>query len=220
VSSILKKHRGLSASNPYLQPTPMTYVQEVQPYAIAEQLMATALLIAHEWRTDLPALIAEEDELWARRTDQVTGFDESANRFPAFSLDQDSNSDSPYRAGNFDLIKAFATRQAAQAVARDLSLLPSRAAEARMLSGLLPRFEGELPLGAADTFLAALLDQPLVLIAGAKDEAPTFTDPRSVAQEVLLARRDLASEWAQQLGTCSNEFLAIKKEWLDIVAEC
>jgi hypothetical protein len=56
VHSALKKHRGLSASNPYLQPTSMTYVVTMQPADLAERVMRTAATIAAEWVEDLPRI--------------------------------------------------------------------------------------------------------------------------------------------------------------------
>eukprot|EP00965_Chrysotila_dentata_P099363 3284764-Pleurochrysis_carterae.AAC.4 len=68
VHSVLKRHRGVSPSNPYLQPSPMTYTHEVQPSALAERVMSAALLIASEWEEDFALIAAENEEQWRRRT--------------------------------------------------------------------------------------------------------------------------------------------------------
>jgi len=220
VHSMLKKHRGLSANNPYLQPTPMTYTHEVQPSQIAEKVMAAGRLIASEWRDDLLLVAGEESEVWARRADQVKGLvadHEAAARMPAFSIDQDNSDDSPYRGGNYDLLKALLTRQAASHVLRGLLLDRSRAADAAMLQRLLPRFEGELSHHASDSFVATLLDEPCAM-ASRQGEPPRFTDPLAVGGLLLTARLELATAWAEQLEEVPAEFLAIKQEWLDELA--
>jgi len=56
VHSALKKHRGLSASNPYLQPSTMTYMVMIQPADLADRVMRTAATIAAKWREDLPMI--------------------------------------------------------------------------------------------------------------------------------------------------------------------
>lgn len=48
VASVLKKHRGVSPSNPYLQPETMTYSFEVHPADVAERILQTARDIAAE----------------------------------------------------------------------------------------------------------------------------------------------------------------------------
>jgi hypothetical protein len=56
VHSALKKHRGLSASNPYLQPSSMTYEVTIWPADLADRVMRTATTIASEWIEDLPRI--------------------------------------------------------------------------------------------------------------------------------------------------------------------
>ncbi len=63
VESKLQRNRGLSASNPYQQPTPISYTVEVQPASIANQIMAVALDLANEWQDDLSRIEAENKEL-------------------------------------------------------------------------------------------------------------------------------------------------------------
>ena len=120
VQSALMRHRGLSPSNPYLQPTPMEYEHRVVPSVLAERVMATACVIASEWAEDLTLMRAENDEQ-ARRHRQgvVSGTgddDERSLTLPVYCVapdgDQDYGSDSPYRDGNYDLLKLLATRQA------------------------------------------------------------------------------------------------------------
>ncbi len=62
VQSVLKKHRGLSPNNPYLQPTPMEYEHRIVPSQIAERVMQTACDIASEWTHDLGLMEAENAE--------------------------------------------------------------------------------------------------------------------------------------------------------------
>eukprot|EP00967_Tisochrysis_lutea_P155678 scaffold312115_cov27-Tisochrysis_lutea.AAC.1 len=56
VHSVIKKHRGLSASNPYLQPSTMTYEVTVRPLELADRVMRMAANIAAEWLEDLPRI--------------------------------------------------------------------------------------------------------------------------------------------------------------------
>ena len=49
VASVRRKHEGLSANNPYLQPTRMTYRYDVTPSDMADRVIRAARLIAKEW---------------------------------------------------------------------------------------------------------------------------------------------------------------------------
>ena len=99
VTSVLKKHRGVSADNPYLQPSPMEYTYELRPQEMAEKVMRTAELIAREWREDLARMEDEAESVWRyRRAITLDDTTEVRETLPAFSLDMNSRS-SPYRGG-------------------------------------------------------------------------------------------------------------------------
>jgi len=217
VQSVLKKHRGLSPNNPYLQPSFMTRPQEIQPSVLAERVMRSARLIAKEWTEDMQLMRAENNEVWQRRLGKVSGLGaaEAAERLPVFAIDQDANADSPYRGGNYDLLQALITREAVGATVHELSLLPSRTAEARLLaSAAEDAFEGELKLHAAEAFLASLLQLPFALEERI-DEEGGLTDRFKVVEELLERREQLALSWAVDLSHIDEDLLSLKCEWLD-----
>lgn len=114
VESVLKKHRGISPSNPYLQPKAMAYVYELRPAELSERVIQAAQLIAGEWLEDLSLMSAENANVWLQRSARVTQDDrELRETHPHFEVDQDSNTGSVYRAGNYELLQCIATRQAA-----------------------------------------------------------------------------------------------------------
>ena len=90
VESVLKRHRGISANNPYLQPSAMTYVYTISPAEVGERVIQTALQLAVEWAEDLGRLEAEAEGVWRMRRAIVLDDDaEVKTTLPAFSIDQD-----------------------------------------------------------------------------------------------------------------------------------
>ena len=64
VESVLQKHRGVSANNPFLQPSKMTYTYELRPSEVVERVMLAARQIAREWsEEDLPRMAAQNQEV-------------------------------------------------------------------------------------------------------------------------------------------------------------
>ena len=90
VESVLKRHRGISANNPYLQPSAMTYVYTISPAEVGERVIQTALQLAVEWAEDLGRLEAEAEGVWRMRRAIVLDDDaEVKTTLPAFSIEQD-----------------------------------------------------------------------------------------------------------------------------------
>ncbi len=221
VESKLKKNRGLSANNPYVKPTPITYTYEVVPSVIAERVMMMARQIAVEWaEEDLPSLVREGPAVWAQRRAAVTGEDEELrSTLPAFSVDQDANPDSPYRGGNYDLLTCLATRRAATLALRELESgkgganAAQRTAEAGLLSAqmtALPQPAVELRTNTAATWLEGILELPLtmrVLSGGA-----SLVDPSVVVDLLLEYRAATCQAWIEDLRRVPELQLEIKRE--------
>lgn len=226
VQSVLKKHRGLSPNNPYLQPTPMEYEHRIVPSQIAERVMQTACDIASEWTHDLGLMEAENAEQTRRHLQAVrtgAGDDERNTTLPVFAVDPVSpDADSPYRGGNYDLLKLLATRHATRSLLRDCEAQAARRrtfeflqrfAEARELSG-------EQPYHAADEWLAELLDQPpLVVMPDAADGGGGLIDPHELAEEVMRRRVGVATAWRDELSSVPEQMLGLKRAWLDAMSE-
>ena len=190
VQSALMRHRGLSPSNPYLQPTPMEYEHRVVPSVLADRVMAIACVIASEWADDLSLMHAENERASERHRQSVvssgTGEGERRLTLPVFcdaTRDSDpdneeSASNTPYRDGNYDLLKLLATRQALRGLLAEYDANAGR----RRSSEFLHRFaaahplEGERPRHAADAWLEALLAQPpLINMVAAAPNTPSGT---------------------------------------------
>ena len=241
VESVLKKHRGLSTNNPYLQPRRMTYSYELKPSDIAERVMQAACLLASEWVEDLDLIAeAEEAAVWRKRRAKVVRSDEEVKAtMPAFSIDQDNNADSPFRGGNYDLLCALSTRQAVKCALASLRAQPGSWEAHEMLrkhcaeSGALFGSQGappcaiDLPQKAADEWLSALLDLPIVLRTPSATSqgggessgkglplSPVIVDPSAVCEQVLEWRASVARAWQQQLALLPEEILSIKREYL------
>lgn len=215
VESLLKKHRGISANNPYLQPTPMMYIHEIRPAAIAERVITAAIEIAEEWEADLQLLETEAEQLWARHRDEVKSLDESSLRMPVFEHDPDNNVDSAFRGGNYDLIQALATREAARRLMIDLRTQPSRAAERDMFTRFCSKdspWAGELPRNSADIFLRKLIDEPAAISLRAGASKPSFVDPLRVAGSLLEHRRQLVAEWCKVLSNAPTEIQLVRRK--------
>lgn len=212
VYSVLKKNRGLSANNPFLQPSSMEFEHDIKPSLIASRVIDTACLIASEWCEDL-TILADDAEPWLRRGDELTGqTDAHQRRMPAFMNDRSgdgSGDGSPFRGGNYDLLKVLLTRQAARRQRDELDGLPSRASA--LLDAVLEAHpcRGELPFGSADALVSSLLEQPCAVRADA-----TFVDPFEVAAKLFDTRRELAAEWTEQLARVPDAVLDVKRRWL------
>eukprot|EP00966_Prymnesium_polylepis_P257727 5954037-Prymnesium_polylepis.1 len=214
IESVLKKHRGLSSNNPFLQPTPMTYTHRIVPSAIANRVLQSARFIAQEWEDDLRLTEAENAELWARHDAVVRTKDdaERATRLPVLDHDPDNNPDSPYRGGNYDLLKVLAVRTAANDVLQELE----RSAATAKAAVFLRRFMLATPLEdeaeghhRADAFLSALLDEPFTINDG------VLIDPLDLADQVMQRRLRLARDWAAALrDEFPAELLTLQREHL------
>ena len=221
VESVLKKHRSLSASNPYLQPKAMTYEYELRPSELFERVVLATELIAREWREDLSLMEAENANVWLQRSAFVMQDDrELKETHPHFEVDQDSNTGSAYRAGNYELLQCIATRQAAQNAVCELRTQATRGGEARLLAEHLDSAADfqvgcELPHNAADVWLSVLLDRPMLMNRGATDgAAPSFVDPRAIADLVLNYRATVAAEWIELLAEVPEQILVLRREHL------
>ena len=152
----------------------MEYEHRIVPSVLAERVMATACVIATEWADDLTLMHAENDRATERHRQSVfssgTGDAERRLTLPVFcDATRDSDPDSvetasntPYRDGNYDLLKLLATRQALRGLQAEYDGNLGR----RRSSEFVHRFasahplEGERPRHAADAWMEALLDQP------------------------------------------------------------
>lgn len=220
VQSKLMKHRGLSPSNPYLQPTPMTYIHPIIPSQLGERVIQVACTIASEWRSDLLLMGAENDEQMRRHEASVrTGAADTETTLPIFSIDPEHGA-SAYRGGNYDLVKLLATRQALRELLRECEERPSRAHEHAFLlrfSAAHP-IDGEQPSHAADAWLAALLQEPYAVSSG-QGSAPTLLDPLVLAEDLMERRAKLAEKWVGRLEAVPEEMLELKREWLGRASE-
>jgi len=236
VESSLKKHRGISADNPYLKPTTMTYAYELRPTELAERVMLASRQIAREWaEDDLLRMAAENEQIWRERRATVT-LDEEELRttIPAFANEQDgsgSGDGSPYRGGNYDLLLVAVTRRAARCALREYAAQPSKRDEHAVLRDhmrALPADGEELPYNAADAWLTALLDKPIVLRLVAADAADgadggdgggggggaSLVDPRAIVERILDYRLAVAREWTETMLAVPEMYLSIKREHL------
>ena len=216
VESTLMKHRGGSPNNPYLQPTPMTYAHTIVPATLAERVMSAGSTIAAEWIRDLKAYMeAENEERWRNRRREIgvgDPRDSAAENMPAneaalFSDDEDS----PYRGGNYDLLKTLLTREAVRATLADDALADGDSAFLRDFATERP-LGGEQPYHRADVFIDEMLDAPVAIGAGATPAA--LVDPSRVVARVLDERRRLADAWAETLERVPDEHVRLKREWL------
>ena len=229
VQSTLMKHRGLSPSNPFLQPTPMTYMHPIVPSQLGERVIQAACTIAKEWRSDLKLMGAENEEQMRRHEESIrTGTPDSKREttLPVFSVDPEHGA-SAYRGGNYDLVKLLATRQALRSLLRECEERPSRAHEHEFLlrfSAAHP-IDGEQPSHAADAWLAALLQQPYAIFSGqggggsGGGGAPTLLDPLVLAEDLMERRARLAEGWVDRLEAVPEEMLELKREWLSRTSE-
>ena len=216
VVSVLKKYRGVSAENPYLQPEPMSYTYELRPPEVVERVMQTMIGISREWCEDLALMEAETEGVWRnRRAVTLESTEELRQTLPAFNLDPFNIEKSPYRAGSYDLLLAAATRQAVLSTLASMASPRSWAArdlleqhcEARTL------FAGELERHAADAWLASLLELPIALrMGGETQEGPALVDPRGVVEQVLEWRAAVAEDWIRRLERVPDEILEVKRE--------
>ena len=244
VQSTLMKHRGLSPSNPYLQPTPMTYIQPIVPSQLGERVVQACVTIADEWRSDLKLMGAENDEQMRRheegvRTGAAADGRETSTTLPVFSLDPEHGA-SAYRGGNYDLVKLLATRQALRELLRECD--PEERRGRAHEHAFLQRFaaahpiDGEQPSHAADAWLAALLQEPYAVSSGlgggdggslggggggsgGGGGAPTLLDPLVLAEELMERRALLAERWVGLLDAVPEEMLELKREWLGRASE-
>lgn len=230
VESILKKHRGISPNNPYLQPEAMKFTYELRPPQMAERIMQTAAVIANEWIEDLSSVITEAESVWRdRRAVTLDSNEEVRETLPAFSIDPMNNPDSPYRGGNYELLHALATRQAAQSALATMAKQPKAWAKREMLEQHVADstcggpasdlFSGELERHATEDWIAKLLELPISLRLGNKGDEPELVDPRSVVEELLESRQAIAEGWIKLLEDVPEELLAIKREHVSRVAE-
>ena len=221
IESVLMKHRGLSASNPYLQPTPMKFRYELCPADHADYLMKTIQLLSEEWTKDLGVIaVADTESVWRERRAVVTEDDEEVRTtMPAFEIGLGEHAGSPYRAGTYDLLKALTTRNAARATLAAMAAVPRAKAARGLLSqhcesfGL---FDGELPKRAADAFLSELLDLPVAIsslpTSSADSAVASLVDPRAVVEELLEWRTAVATGWIERLQEVPDELLEIRRE--------
>ena len=222
VTSVLKKHRGVSADNPYLQPSPMEYTYELRPTEVAEKVMRTAELIAREWREDLALMEDEAESVWRyRRAITLDDTTEVRETLPAFSVDPMNSRNSPYRGGSYELLVALATRIAAQSALASLAAQPKSWAARELLAEHCASdsvggeaellFGGELPRQAADGWIARLLEMPVTLRVGGPDSEPALVDPRGAVEQVLEWRAAVAEDWRRRLKSVPDEVLQIKR---------
>jgi len=218
VQSVLKKHRGVSANNPYLQTERMSFAYELRPADIAERVMLAARQIASEWSEDLSRMSEQNAEVWTQRRAAVTQDDEELRTtLPAFSNEGNDDDGSPYRGGNYDLLLVLATRRAARYALSEYASLPSKQGELTMLRDhceRLPPMGVELPYHSADTWLRELLDLPIVLKLGGGEggEGGRIIDPRAVVELVLDCRLAVAKEWTATLLDVPELHRAVKLE--------
>lgn len=217
VDSVLKKNRGLSTNNPYLQPKPMTYSYELRPSEMAGRVMQTADSIAHEWVDDLGLMESESESVWrSRRAITLESDEEMRTTMPTFAHDPTTpGMGSPYRAGSYELLLALATRRAAESVLAALDAQPKEWAAREMLLAHLDEhglFKGELQRHAADEWIAALLNRPISMRVGGASAEPALVDPRGIVEQILEWRTAVAREWIERLEGVSDALLEIKRE--------
>ena len=71
----------------------------------------------------------------------------------------------------------------------------------------------ELSMGAADQWLATLLDQPVKMSSGLGDDgSPSFCEPRAIVGMVLEYRTSVASDWIEQLRQVPEMLLQVKRD--------
>ena len=230
VESVLKKHRGISPNNPFLQPSVMTYTYDVRPAEVVQRVMQAAIQISSEMAEDLGCLEAEEEGVWRNRRARVTeSDDEIKNTLPAFSIDQDSSDATPFRGGTYDLMQSLATRQATKAALASLAASEKSAAAHELLQKYCDEnadlFVGEIRKHAADHFLEGLLELPVTLrMNGAKDGAqgegcsggaPSMVDPRAICEEILEWRIAIGTQWIERLEAVPGLLLELKREHLE-----
>jgi hypothetical protein len=227
VESVLKRHRGISANNPYLQPTAMTYTYTISPPEVAGRVIQTALELAVEWAEDLGVLEAETEALWRERRAIVLDNDEEIKTtLPAFSIDQDGGDDSPFRGGTYDLLQALATRQATKAALASLGASSQKAASFELLKAHWEAhqelFAGDMGKHVGEDYLHKLLELPVTMRSAGKgprgldsEEATlSVVDPRAICAELLEWRLLVGAAWIERLASLPEELLDVKREHL------
>jgi hypothetical protein len=143
-----------------------------------------------------------------------------------------SSSSSPFRRGNFDLLYSLCTQAASHRLLRELQ----QSATAnnnnvdddviafqwfkRFYADNAPvYFDGDQNFGRADDFIDALLRTPPALVGGGggADASVGLTDPLRVAERIIAARVDVASEWMGMMGEVAEDHRALNDVLVRVV---
>jgi len=210
VTSEAMTARGLSPGNPMYKLVPLwEYTFELDPQEEAEEIMIIAENLAEEWIEYLKRYKARTSEFWDEWGAEVLRNDtDFLSKASVNDFDPWAGDDTPYAAGNCDLLEALATRQA---VISALTMMKKDDEVAyRLLNDYCEEnynyFQGELKYHTADTFLFGLLRRPWVM------SGKEVVEPRSVCEQILELRESVAEDWIERLGNQTEEFLAVKRE--------
>ena len=205
------------------------YELDIDPASLCSRIISVREQISKEFVRDLQviadmgghALESYWDSLRQMREigdkETETGTVQRENLlFLEFNADSDSDlAPSPLRKGNFDLLVLLATQESIHRVLNDKSRQhrPERVTNEFLRTFYMERmhyFRGPQRYGRADDFLEELLATPPSMIT--VDEGVTsLIDPTRIAELVMEAREDVATEWKALAAESPKEHMEIQR---------
>lgn len=144
-----------------------------------------------------------------------------------------SSSSSPFRRGNFDLLYSLCTHAASHRLLREMQqsatannnnnvnvnvnddVVAFQWFKRFYVDNAPLYFDGDQNFGRADDFIDALLRTPPTLVGGggdANNAVVGLTDPMRVAERIIAARVDVASEWMGVMGEVEGDHGVLNDE--------
>ena len=232
-------HGGWSKNNPYLEERWVEFRIDINPLSLAQRIVAVREQIANEWVTDLTILkeandqildsyfskvkSARDEQSGGANMDDPTYVDPTTVAFDRVGINILNNhtafqaaASSPFRRGSFDLLYNLATQESIHRLLRSFQ----QAGEAKVVSFEWLRdfyvsrveefFDGDLSYGCADDFVEQLLlTSPSVIYAD--DGKMGLADPLGLAEQLIVLRSDVLTEWKETMRHVPKDHIEIRK---------
>ncbi|KAL7534419.1 hypothetical protein ACHAWF_004830 [Thalassiosira exigua] len=222
-------HGGWSKNNPYLQERWVEFKIDIRPATLVQRLLPVREQLAAEFAQNLDIVRIVDESIMGSYFDKLRGEDGPSTRSPGAAFDRTSadvlanftdyqeGSSSPLFRGNFDLLYSLCTQAATHRLLRDLRSHSENDITYRWFRRFYAEnapshFDGDQPFGRADDFLDSLLRSPPSLVEPSDGGRGGLTDPLWIAEKIIAARSEIATEWKDVMGEIKQDHLKMSNE--------
>mmetsp|Transcript_13365 Transcript_13365/g.19261 ORF Transcript_13365/g.19261 Transcript_13365/m.19261 type:complete len:341 (-) Transcript_13365:74-1096(-) len=207
--------RGGSKGNPYVQ-RHQDVEMTLDPKALGQKLLQVREHLSDEFIADL-MLIRDENEELRRRHQHFVLHDVDTvgvKLYPAKERESVYHANSPFRAGNYDLLKTYsvylAVHRTLEMMDRDYKQRDSFNWLASFLDANGSKFHGDSGYHVGDEFISAMWDE-LPRMKKNRGGSVSMIDPDSIVEKILHERLRVADDWTTELMSVPRDNLQFQR---------